>query len=135
MPRSCEKRLPRAAERPWCAGVFNQSSQEAYRLEPDPSVIYGITQGKGALGRRLLRSDLENPHPYNTYKHIGLPPGPIANPGRASIDATVRPAKHNFIYFVADGSGGHAFAETLDEHNKNVQRWRKLRRDREERAN
>jgi UPF0755 protein len=128
-----EKETGEGAERPMVAGVFTNRLKKKMRLETDPTVIYGITEGKGALGRRLLRSDLENPHPYNTYKHVGLPPGPIANPGRASIEATVRPAKHNFIYFVADGSGGHAFAETLDEHNKNVQRWRKLRREREER--
>ncbi len=128
-----EKETGEGAERPMVAGVFLNRVKRNMRLETDPTVIYGITEGKGALGRRLLRSDLENPHLYNTYKHAGLPPGPIANPGRAALLATVKPATHNFIYFVADGSGGHAFAETLQEHNKNVERWRKLRREREAR--
>jgi UPF0755 protein len=127
-----EKETGEGAERPMVAGVFINRIRRNMRLETDPTVIYGITEGKGALGRRLLKSDLENPHPYNTYKHAGLPPGPIANPGRAAILATVKPTKHNFIYFVADGSGGHAFAETLAEHNRNVERWRKIRREREE---
>ena len=101
------------------------------RLETDPTIIYGLTEGKGALGRRLLKSDLEKPHPYNTYKNAGLPPGPIANPGKAAILATIKPAQHNYIYFVADGSGGHVFAETLEQHNKNVAKWRQFRREKE----
>ncbi|MGH6958913.1 MAG: endolytic transglycosylase MltG, partial [Dongiaceae bacterium] len=126
-----EKETGEGAERPMVAGVFMNRIRKGMRLETDPTVIYGITEGRGALGRRLLKSDLETPHAYNTYKNVGLPPGPIANPGRAAIQATVKPAKHNYIYFVADGSGGHVFAETVEEHNTNVQRWRRLRRDRE----
>ena len=127
-----EKETGEGAERAMVAGVFVNRLRKNMRLETDPTVIYGLTEGKGALGRRLLRSDLEKPHPYNTYKIQGLPPGPIANPGKAAILATIKPAKHNYIYFVADGSGGHAFAETLDQHNKNVAKWRQIRRDRDE---
>jgi len=126
-----EKETGEGAERAMVAGVFVNRLKKNMRLETDPTVIYGITQGKGALGRRLLKSDLENAHPYNTYKHAGLPPGPIANPGRAAILATIKPAKHNYVYFVADGSGGHAFAETLDQHNRNVAKWRQFRREKE----
>ncbi|MGH7005244.1 MAG: endolytic transglycosylase MltG [Alphaproteobacteria bacterium] len=126
-----EKETGEGAERAMVAGVFVNRIKRGMRLETDPTVIYGITQGKGALGRRLLRSDLENPHPYNTYKITGLPPGPIANPGKAAIMATVKPGKHEYLYFVADGSGGHAFAETLEQHNKNVAKWRQFRRDKE----
>lgn len=126
-----EKETGEGAERPMVAGVFINRLKKNMRLETDPTVIYGITEGKGALGRRLLRSDLENPHPYNTYKNLGLPPGPIANPGKAAILATMKPAQHNYIYFVADGTGGHVFAETLEQHNRNVAKWRQIRRDRE----
>ena len=128
-----EKETGESAERALVAGVFVNRLKKNMRLETDPTVIYGITLGKGALGRRLLRSDLENPHPYNTYKITGLPPGPIANPGRAAILATVKPAQHNYVYFVADGSGGHAFAENLDQHNKNVAKWRQFRAEKERR--
>ena len=126
-----EKETSEGAERAMVAGVFVNRLKKNMRLETDPTVIYGITQGKGSLGRRLLRSDLENAHPYNTYKITGLPPGPIANPGKATILATIKPAKHNYVYFVADGSGGHAFAETLEQHNRNVAKWRQFRRDKE----
>jgi UPF0755 protein len=126
-----EKETGEGIERPMVAGVFLNRLKKKMRLETDPTVIYGITEGKGALGRRLLRSDLEKPHPYNTYKIPGLPPGPIANPGKASLLAVVKPAQHNYIYFVADGTGGHAFAETLEQHNRNVAKWRQIRRERE----
>ncbi len=126
-----EKETGEGAERALVAGVFINRLKKNMRLETDPTVIYGITEGKGALGRRLLRSDLEKPHPYNTYKIQGLPPGPIANPGKASLLATIKPAQHSYIYFVADGSGGHVFAETLDQHNKNVAKWRQFRREKE----
>lgn len=126
-----EKETGEGTERPMVAGVFLNRLKKNMRLETDPTVIYGLTEGKGALGRRLLRSDLEKPHPYNTYKIQGLPPGPIANPGKASLLATIKPAQHNYIYFVADGSGGHVFAETLDQHNKNVAKWRQFRREKE----
>ena len=126
-----EKETGEGAERAMVAGVFINRLKKNMRLETDPTVIYGITEGKGALGRRLLRSDLEKAHPYNTYKIQGLPPGPIANPGKAALLAVVKPAQHNYIYFVADGTGGHVFAETLDQHNRNVAKWRKIRRERE----
>jgi UPF0755 protein len=125
-----EKETGEGAERARVAGVFVNRIVKRMKLETDPTVIYGITEGKGALGRRLLLSDLRNPHPYNTYVHDGLPPGPIANPGLAAIRATAQPEQHNFIFFVADGSGGHAFAETLAEHNRNVERWRRIRQER-----
>jgi UPF0755 protein len=128
-----EKETGDRAERAMVAGVFVNRLKRHMRLETDPTVIYGITEGKGALGRRLLRADLERDDPYNTYKIPGLPPGPICNPGRASILAAIHPAKHDYIYFVADGTGGHVFAETLKEHNRNVAKWRKIRREREQR--
>jgi UPF0755 protein len=126
-----EKETGEGAERAMVAGVFVNRLRKNMRLETDPTVIHGLTNGKGALGRRLLKTDLENPHPYNTYRIQGLPPGPIANPGKAAIMATVKPAKHGYIYFVADGSGGHAFAETKEQHDKNVAKWRQIRRERE----
>ena len=96
------------------------------RLQTDPTVIYGITRGRGALGRGLRRSELAAHTDYNTYVIDGLPPGPIANPGRAALEAAVNPADSPYLFFVADGMGGHAFSETLDEHNRNVARWRKI---------
>lgn len=120
-------------ERRKVAGVFINRLRQGIALQTDPTVIYGITKGKhkndgqGPLGRRLLTKDLEADTPYNTYIHAGLPPGPIANPGRASIAAALNPETHNFIYFVADGTGGHMFAATLEEHNANVEKWRKIR--------
>ena len=97
------------------------------RLESDPTVIYGIPDFDGNLRRR----DLENAdNAYNTYRHPGLPPGPIANPGRAALEAVANPSRTNDLFFVADGTGGHVFAETLEEHNRNVARWRQIERDR-----
>ena len=122
-------------ERKRVAGVFVNRLKKGMALQTDPTVIYAITKGKiedkgmGPLGRRLLSKDLETDSPYNTYKYPGLPPGPIANPGRASIEAALNPEDHKFIYFVADGTGGHLFAETLDQHNQNVANWRKIRRE------
>jgi UPF0755 protein len=126
-----EKETGDGAERAMVAGVFVNRLKKNMRLETDPTVIYGLTEGKGALGRRLLKSDLEKPHPYNTYKNQGLPPGPIASPGKAAILATARPAQHSYVYFVADGSGGHVFAETKEQHDKNVAKWRQIRRERD----
>lgn len=129
-----EKETGVAEERKRVAGVFINRLRKGIPLQTDPTVIYAITkgkhknEGKGPLGRRLLLKDLEIDSPYNTYKNAGLPPGPIANPGRASIEAVLNPESHDYIYFVADGTGGHVFAKTLQEHNNNVAKWRKIRR-------
>jgi UPF0755 protein len=96
------------------------------RLQSDPTIIYGITGGKGRLDRALTRKDIETPTEYNTYRIDGLPPGPIANPGRAALEAVLNPTPTKFLFFVADGTGGHAFAATLAEHNRNVRKWRKI---------
>lgn len=115
------------------AGVFMNRLRKGMALQTDPTVIYAINggkhqnDGKGPLGRRLLRKDLEINSPYNTYLHAGLPPGPITNPGVKSIKAALNPEEHDYIYFVADGTGGHAFAKTLKEHNQNAAKWRKVR--------
>ncbi len=98
-------------------------------LDADPTVIYPITRGK-PLGRRIKESELHSADPYNTYTHPGLPPGPITNPGRASILAVLNPAQTKALYFVADGTGGHVFADTLAEQNANVQKWYAVRRQR-----
>lgn len=129
-----EKETAMASERKRIAGVFINRLMKGIKLQSDPTVIYAITEGKikdegkGPLGRRLLKKDLGFDSPYNSYKYPGLPPGPIANPGRASIEAVLNPEKHNYLYFVADGTGGHVFARTLREHNNNVRKWRKIRK-------
>jgi UPF0755 protein len=116
-----------ADERDKVAAVFINRLRRGMRLQADPTVIYGLTEGDGQLGRELSRSDWEHDSAYNTYQIDGLPPGPIGNPGRASIEAVLNPAAVDYLYFVADGSGGHAFARTLEEHNRNVARWRKVK--------
>ena len=96
------------------------------KLQSDPTIIYGLVGGKGTLGRPIRRSEIKQPTPYNTYVIEGLPPGPIANPGRASLEAAANPARTRELFFVADGTGGHAFTETYDQHQKNVVKLRAL---------
>jgi UPF0755 protein len=121
-----EKETGVAAERGQVASVFVNRLKRGIKLQTDPTVVYGITEGKGPLGRGLRRSELDRATPYNTYVIAGLPPTPIANPGRDAIMAVVNPDETDFLYFVADGTGGHAFAATLAEHNRNVARWRSI---------
>ena len=125
-----EKETGKADERPRVAGVFINRLRNHTKLQSDPTIVYGIVQGKGTLGRPILRSEVDKPTPYNTYAIEGLPPGPISNPGRAALEAVANPSRTKDVYFVADGTGGHAFAETLDQHNKNVARWRQIEKDR-----
>jgi len=122
-----EKETAVAAEYGLVAGVFINRLRKGMLLQTDPTVIYALTEGDGPLGRQLLRADLQIDHPYNTYLYPGLPPGPIANAGRRAIEAALQPADTDFLYFVADGTGGHAFARTLEEHNRNVAEWRRVR--------
>jgi UPF0755 protein len=125
-----EKETAKASERAHIAAVFLNRLRKKMRLQSDPTVIYGITQGL-PLGRRLLTRDLNTLTPYNTYKIRGLPPGPIANPGADAIRAVFAPLSSKDLYFVADGTGGHVFARTLSAHNKNVRIWRKIRAQQE----
>jgi len=125
-----EKETGLADERGAVASVFVNRLNRGMRLQTDPTVIYGVTEGRGTLGRGLRRSELRRATPYNTYVIEGLPPTPIANPGAAAIQAALNPDDTDYIFFVADGTGGHAFAETLDEHNANVRRWRAIERKR-----
>lgn len=125
-----EKETGVADERRQVASVFENRLNRGMKLQTDPTVIYGITKGEGILGRGLRQSELRADTPWNTYVIPGLPPTPIANPGRASIEAAVNPDETPYIFFVADGTGGHAFATTLDEHNQNVARWRQIEAER-----
>jgi peptidoglycan lytic transglycosylase G len=119
-----EKETGRPDERTRVAAVFVNRLKGKMRLQSDPTIIYGLTGGKGSLGRPILKSEIEQPTPYNTYVIDGLPPGPIANPGRASLEAAANPARTKELYFVADGTGGHVFSDNYAEHQKNVARLR-----------
>lgn len=125
-----EKETALADERGQVASVFTNRLKRGMRLQTDPTVIYGVTEGKGTLGRGLRQSELRRATPWNTYVIEGLPPTPIANPGVDSLVAAVNPDSTDFIFFVADGTGGHAFAVTLEEHNRNVAKWRQIEAER-----
>ena len=126
-----EKETGKASERPMVAGVYSNRLRQGIPLQADPTVIYPVTKGK-PLGRRILRSELNADTGYNTYRRPGLPLGPIANPGRASIAAVLDPEPHQYIFFVADGTGGHIFARTYPEHRANVEKWFAIRKARGE---
>ncbi|MCC5984637.1 MAG: endolytic transglycosylase MltG [Rhodobacteraceae bacterium] len=121
-----EKETSVPDERRQVSSVFVNRLNRRMRLQTDPTVIYGVTNGEGVLGRGLRRSELDTPTPWNTYVIDGLPPTPIANPGRAAINAALNPDTTEYVFFVADGTGGHAFATNLDDHNRNVARWRQI---------
>ncbi len=122
-----EKETGVGSERARVAAVFVNRLRRGMKLDADPTVIYAITRGGAPLERELSRADLQIDDPYNTYRHTGLPPGPIANPGRAAIEAALNPAGTDDLYFVADGTGGHVFARTYEEHLRNVAKWRRLK--------
>jgi UPF0755 protein len=121
-----EKETGKADERSRVAAVFVNRLRQKIKLQSDPTIIYGVVGGKGTLGRPIKRSEIQQPSPYNTYVVEGLPPGPIANPGRASLEAAANPARTRDLFFVADGTGGHAFTETYDQHQKNVAKLRTM---------
>jgi UPF0755 protein len=123
-----EKETGRPEERTRVAAVFVNRLKQRIKLQSDPTIIYGLVGGKGTLGRPILESEIRQPTPYNTYVIEGLPPGPIDNPGRASLEAAANPARTKEIFFVADGAGGHVFAESYDQHQKNVDRLRGIER-------
>jgi UPF0755 protein len=130
-----EKETAKADERSRVASVFINRLERGMRLQSDPTIIYGLFGGEGKpADRPIYRSDIDKPTPYNTYTIDGLPPGPIAIPGRASLEAVANPSRTEDLYFVADGTGGHAFASSLEEHNQNVARWRRIERQRAEAA-
>jgi len=128
-----EKETAVNGERPRIAAVFLNRLARGMKLESDPTIIYGLTQGR-ALGRPILASEVTRPTPYNTYVIAGLPPTPIANPGKAALEAVANPSRTKELYFVADGTGGHVFAETLEEHNENVARYRAWQKKQAEEA-
>jgi UPF0755 protein len=121
-----EKETGKADERSRVAAVFVNRLRQKIKLQSDPTIIYGLVGGKGTLGRPIKRSEIQQPSPYNTYVVDGLPPGPIANPGRASLEAAANPARTRDLFFVADGTGGHAFSDTYDQHAKNVAKLRAM---------
>ena len=124
-----EKETGKVDERARVAGVFINRLKKGMKLQSDPTIIYGLSGGKGTLGRPILKTEIEQMTPYNTYTMKGLPPTPIANPGRAALEAVLRPAKTGDLYFVADGNGGHIFSETYDDHRKNVAQWRVVEKE------
>lgn len=125
-----EKETGKSDERPQVASVFLNRLKKNMRLQSDPTIIYGLYGGDGKpVNAAILKSDIDKETPYNTYVIKGLPPTPIANPGRAALEAVANPSKTSYLYFVADGTGGHVFASTLEEHNANVKRWRKMQAD------
>src|SRR3954462_9046725 len=121
-----EKETGRADERSRVAAVFANRIRQRMKLQSDPTIIYGLVGGKGTLGRPIKRSEITQPSPYNTYVIEGLPPGPISNPGRLTLEGTASPARTRDLYFVADGTGGHTFTETYDQHQKNVAKLRAM---------
>jgi len=125
-----EKETSVPDERRQVSSVFVNRLNRGMRLQTDPTVIYGVTNGRGVLGRGIRQSELRDENPWNTYVIDGLPPTPIANPGRAAIEAAVNPDTTPYVFFVADGTGGHAFSETLEEHNRNVAIWRQIEAER-----
>jgi UPF0755 protein len=129
-----EKETAKPDERTRVAAVFVNRLKQRMRLQSDPTIIYGLVGGKGTLGRPIMKSEIDQPTPYNTYQIDGLPPGPICNPGRASLEAAANPARTRELYFVADGAGGHVFAENYDQHQKNVARLRSFETDLKDRA-
>ena len=130
-----EKETGKGDERSRVAAVFINRLKRGMRLQSDPTIIYGLFGGKGKPSDRpIFQSDIEKPTAYNTYVIDGLPPTPIANPGRAALEAVANPSRTNDLYFVADGTGGHVFADTLDQHNENVARWREIEKKRAEEA-
>jgi len=129
-----EKETGKPEERTRVAAVFVNRLKQKMRLQSDPTIIYGLVGGKGTLGRPIMKSEIDQPTPYNTYQIDGLPPGPIGNPGRASLEAAANPARTRELYFVADGTGGHAFAETYEQHQKNVTRLRLIETDQKDQA-
>jgi len=126
-----EKETGVSGERRMVAGLYSNRLKQGMLLQADPTIIYPITKGK-PLGRRIRQSEIAAVNDYNTYSMVGMPKGPITNPGRASIEAVLNPAATSALYMVADGTGGHAFAETLEEHNRNVEKWFAIRRERGE---
>lgn len=124
-----EKETGKSDERSRVAAVFVNRLKQNMRLQSDPTIIYGLVGGKGTLGRPIMKSEISQPTPYNTYVINGLPPGPITNPGRASLEAAANPARTRELYFVADGTGGHVFAETYEQQQRNVARLRSIETD------
>lgn len=123
-----EKETSKPEERGLVSSVFMNRLKKGMRLQTDPTVIYALTEGEFELKRALTKADLNVDSPYNTYRVYGLPPKPICNPGKDAIEAAVHPENSNFLYFVADGTGGHSFAASLNEHNDNVAKWKRIRK-------